>query len=118
MIQSKRYSCFKNTSQEFRLTKLKKARTYFVEEIKQNELMSTQHKKVCVTPDYIENFLILVSVVARCIYIFAFASLTGIPIGIVSSEIGLKISAITAGSKKYKSIINKKKKNMIKQYCQ
>ena len=40
----------------------------------------------------------------------AFASLVGIPIRITSSAIGLKICAITAGIKKYKSIIKKKKK--------
>ena len=34
----------------------------------------------------------------------------GIPIGIKSSAIGLKLCAITAGIKKYKSIIKKKKK--------
>ena len=42
--------------------------------------------------------------------ISAFASLIGILIGITSSVIGLKINAITAGIKKYKSIIKKKKK--------
>ena len=46
-----------------------------------------------------------------CVSISAFASLVGIPIGITSSAIGLKICAITAGIKKYKSIIKKKKKN-------
>ena len=45
-----------------------------------------------------------------CVSISAFASLVGIPIGITSSAIGLKICAITAGIKKYKSIIKKKKK--------
>ena len=34
----------------------------------------------------------------------------GVPVGITSSEIGLKFYAITAGIKKYKSIIKKKKK--------
>ena len=34
----------------------------------------------------------------------------GIPIRITSSPVGLKICAITAGIKKYKSIIKKKKK--------
>ena len=38
------------------------------------------------------------------------STITGIPVGITSSAIGLKISAITAGIKKYKSIIKKKKK--------
>ena len=41
---------------------------------------------------------------------FAFATLVGIPIGITSSAIRLIICAITAGIKKYKSIIKKKKK--------
>ena len=45
-----------------------------------------------------------------CTSIFAFASLIGILIGITSSAIGLKICAITAGIKKYKSIIKKKEK--------
>ena len=35
----------------------------------------------------------------------------GIPIGVTSSAIGLEIPAITAGIKKYKSIIKKKNKN-------
>ena len=39
-----------------------------------------------------------------------FFSLVCIPVGITTSEIGLKICAITAGIKKYKSIIKKKRK--------
>ena len=61
-------------------------------------------------PNYIEHFLILASTITGCISISAFASLIGIPIGITSSAIGLKICAITAGIKKYKSLIKKKKK--------
>ena len=44
----------------------------------------------------------------------AFASLLGIPIGITSSATGLKIYAIGAGIKRYKSIIKKKKKKQDK----
>ena len=40
----------------------------------------------------------------------AFASLVRVLVGITSSAIGIKICAITAGIKKYKSIIKKKKK--------
>ena len=85
-------------------------RNYLIEEINRNELMSKKHKKVCTTLNYIEHFLILASTITGCISISAFASLLGIPIGITSSAIGLKICAITAGIKKYKSIIKKKKK--------
>ena len=72
--------------------------------------MSKKHKKVCITLNYIEHFLILASTISGCVSISAFASLVGIAIGITSSAIRLKICAITAGIKKYNSIIEKKKK--------
>ena len=70
--------------------------------------MSKKHKKICTTLNYIEHFLILSSTITGCVSISTFASLIGIPIGITSSAIGLKIFAITAGIKKYKLIIKKK----------
>ena len=57
---------------------------------------------------------ILVSTVTGYISIFAFTSFLGIPIGIRSSAKGLKICVITAGIKKYKSIIKEKKKKFDK----
>ena len=60
--------------------------------------------------NYIDHPLIVISTIIGCVSISAFASLVGIPIGIASSTIGLKICVITAGIKKYKSIIKKKKK--------
>ena len=72
--------------------------------------MSKKHKKVCTTLNYIEHFLILPSTITGCISISAFSSFIGIHIGITSSVIGLKICAIAAGIKKYKSIFKKKKK--------
>ena len=99
-----------NISQEFRLKNIDETRNYLIEEINRNELMSKKHKKVCTTLNYIEHFLILGSTITGCVSISAFASLVGIPIGIASSTIGLKICVITAGIKKYKSIIKKKKK--------
>ena len=68
-----------NISQEFRLRNIDKTRNYFLEEIKQNELMSTKHKKVCTTLNYIEHFLNLASTITGSISISAFASLLGIP---------------------------------------
>ena len=99
-----------NISQEFRLKNIDETRNYLIEEINRNELMSKKHKKVCITLNYIEHFLILASTITGCISISAFVSLLGIPIGITNSAIGLKICAITVGIKKFKSIIKKKKK--------
>ena len=87
-------------SQGFRLKNIDETENYLIEKIKWNEMMSNKHKKVCTTLTY--RFY-------NC-WISAFASLVGILIWIRSSAIGLKICAITAGIKKYKSIIKKKKR--------
>ena len=99
-----------NISQEFRLKNIDETRNYLIEEINRNELMSKKHKKVCTTLNYIEHFLILASAIAGCISISAFVSLLGIPIGITSTVVGLKICAVTAGIQMYTSIVKKKKK--------
>ena len=78
------------------------------------ELMSKNHIKVCTTLNYIKHFLILASTINGGVSVLAFASLLGIPKGIKSSAIGLKVCAKDAWIKKYQSIIKKKKKNMIK----
>ena len=82
-----------NINQEFRLKRIDGIRNYLIKVISQNKSMSKEHKKV---------FTVFTA--------FAFASLVGIPIGISSFTIGLKISIITAGIKKYKSMNKKKKK--------
>ena len=92
------YNYFKNIveenkSQEFRLKNIGEARNYFFKELKQNELMSRKRKKVCITLNYIENFLILASAITGCISIYVFASLLGISIRVTTSIIGLKICA-------------------------
>ena len=73
-------------------------------------MVSKKHKKGCATLNYTEHFLVLGSIITGCVSVSAFASLVVIPIGITSSAIGLKVCAITARIKKYKSIIKKKKK--------
>ena len=67
--------------------------------------------------NYIEHQLILIFLVSRCVSITV-SALAGIHIVIASSAIELKICVITAGTKEYKSIINKEKKKHDKMYCQ
>ena len=81
--------------QKFWLKNIDKTRSYSLEEIKQYELMSKKHKKVCTTLNYIEHFLILASTITGRIAIADFACLLGIPIVITSSAIGLNIWVIT-----------------------
>ena len=73
-----------DVSQEFRRKKIKQINNYVIKEIGQNELLSPKYKQVCLTLDYIEQFLTLVLAVSICISISAFASLIDISKGIRS----------------------------------
>ena len=83
----------------------------------QLDFRSKKRKNDCTALNYIEQSLILVFFITRCVSISVFASLVCIAIGIASFVVELKICAITAVIKKYKSIIKKEKKSLIKQYC-
>ena len=70
-------------------------------------------KQVCKALNYFKHFLIFISAVTGFISVFPFALLVGVPVGIANSVVGLKIYAITAGIKKYQSVIKKKKEHLI-----
>ena len=72
--------------------------------------MSEKSERTIKYLDYVDHLLILVSTIAGCISISAFALLVCVPIGITSSAVGINVCAITVGIKKYQSIIKKKKK--------
>ena len=66
---------------------------------------------MCKALNYFGHFFVFVCVVSGCVSISAFASLVGVPVGISSFAVGLKIYAITAEIKNFQYIINKKRKN-------
>ena len=72
--------------------------------------MDEKYKKTSKYLNYVEHLLLLVSTVTSCVSISAFVLLVFAPVVIASSEVGINLCAITAGIKKYKSIIKKKKK--------
>ena len=58
----KKYNYFKdmaeeNISQEFSLKNIDETIIFFPEEIRQNELISKKHKKICKILNYIKHFL-------------------------------------------------------------
>ena len=59
----------------------------------------------------------LASTTTGCISTSAFASLLGISIGITIPAMALKVYATAAETKKYNSIIKKRKRSRIKYYC-
>ena len=97
-------------SAEFRFKKIDEKINYRLDEIKYNDLMSEKYKKTCKYLNYVKQLVILVSTVAGCVSVSVFASLVPLPVFITSSAVAVKICAINAGIKNYKSIIKKKKK--------
>ena len=73
--------------------------------------------KQCIGLDYFEYFLLFASAVRSFVSISAFASLVGVPVGITSPSIGLKIYVIIALIKKKQQSQSsrKRRKNVIKQ---
>ena len=57
-----------NISQKFSLKNIDEIKKYFIEEIKQYELIRKICKKVCEILNYIDNLLILASTVTRCVF--------------------------------------------------
>ena len=104
----------KEASLEFRFKKVDETRNYLLEEIKHNDLISKKYEKTCKYLNYFEHLLILVSTVTGRVSISAFASLICVPVGITSSAVGIKICAITAGTKNCKLMKKEKKKKHIK----
>ena len=100
----------KEASLEFRLKKIDGARNDLLEKIKHNDLMSEKYKKTCKCLNYVKHLLVLVSTITGCVSISAYALLVSVLAGITSSAVEIKNCAITAGIKKYKSIIKKKKR--------
>ena len=97
-------------SLEFRLRKIGETRNYLLKKQNIMNLMSKKDKKTCQYLNYVENWLILSSTITACVLASAFTSLVCVLVGIMSSAVDITICAITAGIKKYKSIIKKKKK--------
>ena len=95
----------KNISQEVKFKNIDETRDYLIEEMKQNELISKKHKKVCIVLNYVEHLVILVSTVTGSISISAFASLVRIPIGTENFAVEMEMLATTEKRK-----IKKKKK--------
>ena len=73
-------------------------------------MISEKHKNVCRALKHFQHFVAFVYAVSRCVSASVFASLVGVPVRIASSAVELKICALTAGIKKYNSIIKKKRK--------
>ena len=78
-----------NISQEFRIKDVDETRNYLIEDINPSDLMSKKHKMLCTALNCIEQLLVLVSAVRKCVSISAFCYLVSIPDGIATAAVRL-----------------------------
>ena len=75
---------------ELRFKKKDETRNYLLDEIKHNGLMSKKYKKTCSYLNHVEQLLFLVSTITGSVSISASALLVWVPVGIMSSAVGIK----------------------------
>ena len=87
------------TSLDFRLRKIGETRTYLLDEIRHNDLMSGKYQKTCEYLNYVEHLAILYLTITAFVSISGLASLVCVLVGILCSALGAKSCAITWGIK-------------------
>ena len=101
-----------SNEQPFGLNKINEIKNHYVAEIKERELMSKRLSKYIASFDYFDTSLIVLSLTTGSISVASFATVTGAPVGMISTRCSLAFS-ITAGivKKLLKTTRNKKKKH-------
>ena len=99
-----------NDQQQFRISKIKEIKDYFVTDIKERELMSKIYSKYVVSFYFSDKSLIVLSVTTGSISIALFAIHIGAPAGIASASFSLAFSISTGTVKKLKTTRSRKKK--------
>ena len=97
---------------KYRLYKIKKIETYFINEINERKWYSKKSSKYVTIFDYIDKILIALSATSTGVLIILFTSIIGVPAGIASASFTL-IFSMTAGIIKnlLSTTIKKKKKH-------
>ena len=82
--------------------KLKNRWNSLLDEIKHKDLTREKHKKVCRALNCFEHFLVLFLLSVVVFYFLYLLQKFGVPVGIATSAVGLKIFSIIEEIKKYK----------------
>ena len=101
-----------SNEEEFRLNKINEIKDYFIDEIKERELISKRLSKYIASFDYFDKSIIVLSVTTGSISIASFATVIGTPVGMMSASCSLTFSITTGIVKEFlKAIRNEKKKH-------
>ena len=100
-----------NNQQLFRLNKINEINNYFVAEVKERELISKTLSKYIASFEYVDKFLIVLSVTSSINSTTSFVTVITPLIGIESASFSLSFSILTGIVKKWlKTRQNKNKK--------
>ena len=105
---------------EYRLNEIEEIKNYFTTETQERELMSKKLTKYIATFDYFDQSLIILSALSEGMSIISFASIIGVPVGIVSASVSLIFSFNTGIIKKLLKTTKQKqikRRNIIKLLC-
>ena len=75
-----------SNEQQFRLNKINEIKDYFLAEIRERELISKNLSKYIASLDYFDKSLNVLSIFSGSISIASFASVTGVPAGIIGAS--------------------------------
>ena len=101
-----------SNEQQFRLNKINEIKNYFLAEIRERELISTNISKYIASLGYSDKSLNVLSILSGSISIASFATVIGAPAGIIGASCGFTFSITSGFVKKFlKTIRNKKKKH-------
>ena len=101
-----------SNEQQFRLNKINEIKDYFLAEIRERELISKNISKYIASLDYFDKSLNVLSILSGSISIASFASVIGVPAGIIGASCSFTFSITSGFIKRFlKTIRNKKKKH-------
>ena len=101
-----------SNEQQFRLNKINEIKDYFLAQIRERELISKNDSKYIAFLDYFNKSLNVLSVLSGSISIASFASVIGIPAGIIGASCSFTFWITSGFVKRFlKTIRNKKKKH-------
>ena len=99
-----------SNKQQFRLSKIIAIKDYLLTEIGERELISKNISKYIGSFDYFDKSLNVLSILFCSISIASFASVIGVPTGIIGASCGFSFSITLGLVKKFLKIIRNKKK--------
>ena len=97
--------------QQLKLNKINEIKDYILAEIRERELISKNLSKYISSLDYFDKSLYVLSILSGSISITSFASVVGVPAGIIEASCNFTFSITSGFVKRFlKAIRNEKKK--------